>query len=101
MGKAVGRRSYLTPYKERVRGKTGRAIAQRRLIPQPCEVCGVAPWDGYRRIVEAHHEDYAQPLLVRWLCPPCHRAHHRENAKARPTRLALRRLDEIAREVSC
>ncbi len=36
------------------------------LVPAPCEVCG-----DHR--VERHHEDYTQPMHVRWLC----REHHR------------------------
>lgn len=24
----------------------------------------------------AHHDDYSQPLIVRWLCGRCHRSHH-------------------------
>lgn len=37
---------------------------------QPCEVCG-------SRRVDAHHDDYAQPLTVRWLCRRDHtRVHH-------------------------
>lgn len=37
-----------------------------------CEVC------LFRIIgVHAHHDDYAQPLAVRWLCPRCHVAWHR------------------------
>lgn len=33
-----------------------------------CEVC------GRTRNVDAHHDDYAKPLDVRWLC----RSHHRK-----------------------
>ncbi len=44
---------------------TGAALA-----PEPCEVCG-ATGD-----VEAHHDDYAKPLEVRWLCPSHHKLLH-------------------------
>lgn len=37
----------------------------------PCEVCGAGN-------VEAHHDDYARPLDVRWLC----RAHHAERHRS-------------------
>jgi hypothetical protein len=40
------------------------------LIPQSCEVC------GGNRFVEAHHDDYAAPLDVRWLCRSHHKQHH-------------------------
>lgn len=26
--------------------------------------------------IDAHHEDYSQPLQVTWICPRCHHAHH-------------------------
>lgn len=38
-----------------------------KLIPAPCEKCGVPE-------VQMHHDDYSQPLAVRWLCF----RHHRE-----------------------
>lgn len=34
--------------------------------PDRCESCGTA---GF---VEAHHEDYARPFFVEWLCKSCH-----------------------------
>jgi hypothetical protein len=41
-----------------------------------CEACG----DDQ---AEMHHEDYSQPLKVKWLCRPCHLGWHRiENGKA-------------------
>lgn len=41
------------------------AIRDRKLIPQPCEICGTEP-------AQAHHPDYSKPLEVQWLC----RVHH-------------------------
>lgn len=50
---------------------THKAIKSGRLVrPSQCQKC------GSRRGVHAHHEDYAKPLLVRWLCPRCHVAQH-------------------------
>ena len=38
---------------------------------QPCAVCGAG------RYVEAHHDDYREPLMVQWLCAKHHRERHR------------------------
>lgn len=51
----------------------GNAIRAGRLVKMPCEVCGGA--------AHAHHDDYAKPLEVRWLCPIHHSEHHRRNKK--------------------
>lgn len=34
--------------------------------PELCEGC------GQPRKLEKHHPDYSRPLLVAWLCKPCH-----------------------------
>jgi hypothetical protein len=47
------------------------AVRQGTLVPQPCEVCG-------RGRADAHHDDYAAPLAVRWLCRSHHRQHHHQ-----------------------
>lgn len=39
--------------------------------PTECSACGR---DGD---IQAHHDDYSQPLDVRWLCALCHAATHR------------------------
>lgn len=46
------------------------ALVRGVLVRRPCETC------GSRRYVEAHHDDYARPLDVRWLCKRHHRQHH-------------------------
>lgn len=47
-----------------------RAVKDGRLIKQLCEVCG-------NTNVEAHHDDYSQPLNVIWLCKKHHEQQHR------------------------
>ena len=38
--------------------------------PQVCSKCGAtAP----EKRIEAHHDDYAKPLEVEWMCTACHR----------------------------
>lgn len=44
--------------------------ARGHLVVQPCEKCGAT--------AQKHHEDYADPRTVRWLCRPCHLRVHRE-----------------------
>lgn len=58
----------------------GNAIRDGRLTkPDRCERCGEP-----EEKLEAHHEDYSQPLRVNWLCDPCHGLRHREiNAERR------------------
>lgn len=34
--------------------------------PLACEACGLP------KRLEKHHPDYSQPLIVQWLCKPCH-----------------------------
>lgn len=62
-------------------GRVEKALLRGRLVPGPCEVCGVTGRmrDG-RSVVQAHHDDYSKPLDVRWLCQPHHHEWHRTNA---------------------
>lgn len=53
-----------------------RALQSGRLTRQPCEACGSPK-------VHGHHDDYAQPLVVRWLCPTHHAELHAK-AEGRP-----------------
>lgn len=49
--------------------EVGAAIARGDLVRHPCEVCR-------RAYTHAHHDDYAKPLTVRWLCPSHHALWH-------------------------
>ena len=66
--------------KSKAQGAAFSAVQQGRLIRRPCEVCQSVD-------VEAHHNDYNQPLKVRWLCKSHHRMAHLEI-----TRLAREKL---------
>jgi hypothetical protein len=44
--------------------------------PEYCSFCGDAG------MIEAHHPDYSRPLMVEWLCVPCHRQAHALARKA-------------------
>ena len=47
-----------------------------KLIAQPCEECG----STYR--IHAHHDDYAYPIDVRWLCAAHHSQWHKKHGEA-------------------
>jgi ribosomal protein S27AE len=47
-------------------------VNQGKIKVKPCERC------GYGVGVHAHHEDYAKPLDVVWLCRRCHYDRHVE-----------------------
>lgn len=53
-----------------------RALATGRLVRSQCEQC--------EQVGEAHHDDYSQPLNVRWLC----RLHHADLHRRRHASLA-------------
>jgi hypothetical protein len=55
------------PVKTAARAAVNRSVRSGALEKKPCEVCGAVK-------VDAHHDDYAKPLHVRWLC----RRHHLE-----------------------
>lgn len=59
---------------------TEKAILRGKLLPQPCEVCGMTgEMEDGRNIVQAHHDDYNKPLTVRWLCQEHHHEWHKHN----------------------
>lgn len=36
--------------------------------PEKCPIC------GEKSKLQMHHSDYDRPLMIEWLCEPCHRA---------------------------
>lgn len=65
------------PDRVAARNATGSAIRRGKLIKGTCELCG-------RNDTQAHHDNYADPLKVRWLCPMCHgKLHKRSTGRGR------------------
>lgn len=63
--------------KRRIRISVRLAVKEGRLAKSDtCETCGVTGERWYHGL-HAHHNDYAKPLEVLWLCPPCHGGLHR------------------------
>lgn len=62
------------PIKRAAHIMVGNAIRDEKLFKMSCECCGSL-------IVHAHHDDYSQPLTVRWLCSKHHIEWHKENGE--------------------
>lgn len=73
-----GRKKYRqnNPIKYAAHILVGNYIRDRKLERKPCEVCG----STYK--IHAHHDDYAYPLDVRWLCVAHHSQWHKVNGEA-------------------
>lgn len=73
-------RQMIREYERAQRANSPAAFTAKRLVRyalqfgwlkrHSCERCGEVR-------VHAHHEDYMEPLRVRWLCRACHSAEHR------------------------
>ena len=78
-GKAASKRASkkyveLNQIKRAVHIMTGNAIRDGRITKGPCEKCS-------SNIVHAHHDDYAYPMNVRWLCAVHHSQWHKLNGE--------------------
>lgn len=72
------RAEYRKKYPIKIKAHKAVETAVRRgdLLKQPCEVCGS---DNSM----AHHDDYAKPLEVRWLCQVHHKEWHSVHGEGR------------------
>jgi len=62
-----------------------------------CEQCGKAgKFKDGRSSIQAHHDDYNKPLIVRWLCQKCHHEWHKHN---RPKRKEVRNTEAAEPEI--
>ncbi len=65
------------PLKKQAHHAVNNAVRDGKMAkPSACEQCGSSFW------VEGHHDDYAKPLEVRWLCALCHKRWHAEHGEA-------------------
>lgn len=64
------------PAKHKAHMAVERAVRKGVLVQQPCEICG-----SINSV--AHHDDYAKPLDVRWLCQLHHIAWHTQNGEGK------------------
>ena len=68
--------------KRRAHNAVQTALKKGTLIRQTlCEGCGQECLG--EKAIHAHHDDYAEPLAIRWFCPTCHNEWHNINGKAR------------------
>lgn len=53
----------------------GNAVRDGKMLkPQTCSEC-----NKESSKIHGHHDDYNYPMVVRWLCPKCHTAWHKEH----------------------
>jgi hypothetical protein len=65
------------PIKKAASTMVGNAVRDGKIAkPGLCECCGSEP-----KRLHGHHDDYAFPLTVRWMCPGCHSQWHKLNGE--------------------
>lgn len=65
------------PNKYKAQNMVGNAIRDKKLFKKDCESC------GSKENIHAHHDDYLEPLNVRWLCAACHHQWHAKHGEAK------------------
>ena len=81
-GKASMRKANISwsrrnPIKRMAATIVGNAVRDGKIIkPDSCELCKSKP-----NRLHGHHDDYAFPFVVRWLCPGCHSKWHKDNGE--------------------
>lgn len=66
------------PRKTRARTIVNNAVRDGRLEKAKfCSECGDNEFS-----LHGHHDDYRYPMVVRWLCPACHKSWHDKNGEA-------------------
>lgn len=80
-GKAAIKRAHqkqnrINPVKRGARIIVGNALRDGRITrPSNCQDC------GERTRLHGHHDDYARPMDVRWLCAACHHEWHAKHGQ--------------------
>ncbi len=74
---AAGAKAYYKrwPAKTKAKNMVNNAVRDGKLFKEPCSVCGSTDR------IHGHHDDYAKPLNVRWLCSAHHKQWHRDNGE--------------------
>ena len=74
--KKISREAYNNKYPKRVKANKAltTAVSRGKIVkPLDCSECGL------ECLTQGHHDDYNEPLDVRWLCPQCHKDWHNVN----------------------
>jgi hypothetical protein len=72
--KALQKYRYANPLRRAAHQIISNAVYRKKIIkPDNCSICNSTIK------IEAHHDDYTKPLLIRWLCEKCHKEWHRNN----------------------
>ena len=80
--KAVWAASSVRAGKHRANTTFGDAVRGGKIKrPERCSLCG----EGGK--IHGHHEDYRRPLVVMWVCIPCHKSIHAKKDGKMPWRL--------------